>query len=175
MTSLKYFRNADLPIKKFVRPSHLNARVPVRLASRTFLCTTDWSAVTERLKLSKCCRSALMDNKWTILSEAPKSLTIFHLDIMTALKRYLDIFYEHRCAVKFAPAIVQDIVNNNTRRRWCIVRCNKAVCAQWIVGTLTIFRVRYHLKLWKIHLQPSYFWNRQGNSKTRKASGNHAH
>lgn len=88
-----------------------------------------------------------MDNKWTILSEAQKSLAIFHLDIMTSLKRYLDIFYEHRCAVKFAPAIVKHIVNNNTRRRWRIVLSNKALCAQWIVGTLTIFRPRYHFKL----------------------------
>jgi len=66
---------------------------------------------------------------------------------MTALKRYLDIFYQHRCAVKMAPAIVQHVVNNNTRRRLRIVLCNEAVFVQWIVGTLTIFRPRYHLKL----------------------------
>lgn len=65
---------------------------------------------------------------------------------MTSLKRYLDIFYEHRCAAKFAIAIVQHIVNNNTRRHWRIVIYNKDVCAQWIVGTLTIFRPRYQLK-----------------------------
>lgn len=61
---------------------------------------------------------------------------------MTSLKRYLAIFYEHRCAVKFAPAIVQHIVNNNTRRHWRIVLCTKAVYAQCIriVGTSTLFR-----------------------------------
>lgn len=59
--------------------------------------------------------------------QGAKSLVIFHLTIMELLKRYLDIFYEHRCAVKFALSIVRRIINNNrgaTSALFSVIRLN---------------------------------------------------
>ena len=42
-----------------------------------------------------------------------KFASYLHFTIITLVKRNSGIFYEHRCAGKFAGAIVRRIINNN--------------------------------------------------------------